>query len=217
MSDSDLRQAILIVLYKYYIAKPERFKHFDVNPEYLAKAVGVSIKDIVRVIFPMEEAGEVKLLKRPVDTFFQGSTITSKGIERIDNSPLFGKLSTKEVRIMANFNVSNSTIIGSFNESFNRVKQKITNIEKKGIADVANLIERLADEINAAEELPIERKQEAISDIEKIGEEITKDKPDKNILEASISRIKKLIEPLSTAVNIGEIIEKIWTALGNIL
>src|SRR5882724_11311171 len=41
VSDSLLRQAVLVVLYRYHSDHPERYGLFDVTPEYLMKALGI--------------------------------------------------------------------------------------------------------------------------------------------------------------------------------
>jgi DNA-binding MarR family transcriptional regulator len=88
-TDKQLRQAVLEALYKYHAQHPERYGRFDVTPEFLAKTLKLEVKDIVRVVAPMEERGEVKTAQAAGDKHLQYLYITAKGIESIDTEPLF--------------------------------------------------------------------------------------------------------------------------------
>lgn len=87
--DRDLRQAILRALYAFHARHPERFGRFDVTPEFLAKSLGVGVRDVVRVVLPMEEDGEVKTLANPREPHFRYVALTAKGVHAIDGEPLF--------------------------------------------------------------------------------------------------------------------------------
>jgi len=98
ITDSLLRQAVLVVLYRYHAEHPERYGLFDVTPEYLGKALGVDSKVLARVVLPMADSGEIKLNFKPGFIMFSGATITFKGIESLDRSPVLGQLNTASAR-----------------------------------------------------------------------------------------------------------------------
>ncbi|HZS46843.1 MAG TPA: hypothetical protein VFC63_17350 [Blastocatellia bacterium] len=98
VTDSLLRQAVLVVLYRYHCGHPERYGLFDVTPEYMAKALGVETATLARVVLPMAESGEIKLKFKPGHTMFCGATITFKGVERLDREPVLGQLNTATAR-----------------------------------------------------------------------------------------------------------------------
>jgi DNA-binding MarR family transcriptional regulator len=102
-TDRQLRQAILAILYKYHAQYPERFGCSDITPQYIAESLGLEVSDIVRVVAPMEEEGEVTTQFYSEDMHFRYVTIRSKGIRMIDDEPLFERLNTKEVRTEMNF------------------------------------------------------------------------------------------------------------------
>jgi hypothetical protein len=99
-TDRDFRQAVLAILYQYHARHPERFNCFDVTPEFIAKSLGITVLDVVRVVAPMEEEGEVMTMRFAHDIHFRYITIRSKGIRMIDEEPLFEKLDTAKVREM---------------------------------------------------------------------------------------------------------------------
>jgi hypothetical protein len=102
-TDSQLRQSILTILYQYHARHPERFYCFDITPEFLGKCLGITIQDVVRVIAPMEEEGEVSTKRYAHDMHFSYVAIRSKGIRMIDDEPLFERLNTIELRTEMNF------------------------------------------------------------------------------------------------------------------
>jgi DNA-binding MarR family transcriptional regulator len=99
-TDRTLRQAILAVLYQYHARHPERFDCFDVTPEFIGECLRITVKDVVRVVAPMEEEGEVTTNRYTSDSHFRYVTIRSKGIRMIDEEPLFERLNTAQVRDM---------------------------------------------------------------------------------------------------------------------
>jgi DNA-binding MarR family transcriptional regulator len=102
-TDRDLRQAILAILYKYHARHPERFDCFDITPEFIGQCLGIDVSDVVRVIAPMEEEGEVTTKRYAHDIHFRYVAIRSKGIRMIDDEPLFERLNTAQVRTEMNF------------------------------------------------------------------------------------------------------------------
>ncbi|WP_353929294.1 hypothetical protein WJM97_13305 [Okeanomitos corallinicola TIOX110] len=97
-TDHELRQAILSILYKYHTLHPERYKDFDVTPEFIATSLDIDIKDVVRVVLPMEDEREVETKKYLGEDYFRYIHITSEGIRMIDDNPLFGNLNTAALR-----------------------------------------------------------------------------------------------------------------------
>lgn len=102
-TDCQLRQSVLAILYQYHVRHPERFNCFDVTPKFLGECLGLTIQDVVRVIAPMEEEGEVATKRYAHDIHFSYVTIRSKGIRMIDDEPLFERLNTAQVRTEMNF------------------------------------------------------------------------------------------------------------------
>jgi hypothetical protein len=102
-TDRQLRQAVLAILYQYHARHPERYEYFDVTPEFIAESLGLTVQDIVRVIAPMQEEGEIATVRFPTDPHFRYVAIRSKGIQMIDEEPLFQRLNTAGVRVMGNY------------------------------------------------------------------------------------------------------------------
>jgi hypothetical protein len=100
-TDRQLRQAILMVLYKYHANHPERYEFFDITIEFLASSLNLQPSDVLRVIKPMED--EKELVTSEQSRYMR---ITSKGIRMIDEEPLF-ELNTAGVRVMGDqYNIS---------------------------------------------------------------------------------------------------------------
>jgi DNA-binding MarR family transcriptional regulator len=102
-TDRALRQAVLAILYQYHARHPERFDCFDVTPDFIGKCLGITVQDVVRVVAPMEEEGEVTTKRYAHDIHFRYVTIRSKGIRMIDEEPLFERFNTAQVRSEMNF------------------------------------------------------------------------------------------------------------------
>jgi DNA-binding MarR family transcriptional regulator len=102
-TDKDLRQAVLAILYQYHARHPERFNCFDVTPDFISRCLGIKVQDVVRVVAPMEEEGEVTTKRYAHDLHFRYVTIRSKGIRMIDEEPLFERFNTAQVRSEMNF------------------------------------------------------------------------------------------------------------------
>jgi DNA-binding MarR family transcriptional regulator len=100
-TDRDLRQAVLAILYQYHARHPERFDYFDVTPDFIAKSLDITIQDVVRIVAPMEEEGEVTTKRYAHDIHFRYIAIRSKGIRMMDEEPLFKN--TAQVRSEMNF------------------------------------------------------------------------------------------------------------------
>lgn len=98
-TDRELRQAVLAVLYEFHARHPDRYGRFDVTPEYVAASLGLRVTDVVRVVAPMEEEGEVQTLRYAGARHFQYVTITSRGIRAIDDAPLFERMNTERIRL----------------------------------------------------------------------------------------------------------------------
>lgn len=92
-TDRQLRQAVLAVLYLYHSLYPERYRHFDLTPEVIARNLGLDTSDVLRVLGPMED-------ERELDVSDEYVRITSKGIQMIDEEPLFERLNTASLRVM---------------------------------------------------------------------------------------------------------------------
>jgi DNA-binding MarR family transcriptional regulator len=103
-TDRALRQAVLAILYQYHARHPERFDYFDVTPDFIGECLGITIQDVVRVVAPMEEEGEVTTKRYAHDLHFRYVTIRSKGIRMIDEEPLFERFNTAQVRSEMTFN-----------------------------------------------------------------------------------------------------------------
>jgi hypothetical protein len=102
-SDKQLRQAILAMLYRYHSLHPERYRFFDVTPMVLANNLSLKVSNILRVLGPMEDEGELEVSGDYV-------RITSRGIRMIDEEPLFEQLNTASLRVFRDQYINNGQV-----------------------------------------------------------------------------------------------------------
>lgn len=178
-NDRKLRQAVLAILYKYHARHPERYNHFDVTPEFIAKSLVISVTDVIRVVSPMEDEGEVETFRCVGDFCFRYVKITSKGIQMIDEEPLFERLDTAGVRIMGDyFSVSpkdsqvGAMNVGSHNHNQNKIQQEMG----VSAADLKELFAELRESIDT---LPTEQQEEATELVNALEEEAQSPNPRK--------------------------------------
>ncbi|MHC5676581.1 hypothetical protein [Nostoc sp.] len=136
-TDRELRQAVLLILYKYHTRHPERYLSFDVTHEFIAKSLNISVPDVVRVIFPMEDEQEVVTERYLGEAYFRRVRITSRGIQMIDEELLFGRLNTAEVRVMGTLiNMPNSQVsalcIGDNNQNQGEFMSEASKYDMRG-------------------------------------------------------------------------------------
>lgn len=144
--DRDLRQAILRALYAFHARHPERFGRFDVTPEFLAESLGVEVKDVVRVVLPMEEDGEVKTLGVPGEPYFRYVALTAKGIHAIDDELLFERDNAPSVQISELRNEGGNIAIAAGSAQVHQAVQAGANAEQL-LARLEELLGPANDEI----------------------------------------------------------------------
>jgi DNA-binding MarR family transcriptional regulator len=138
-TDRDLRQAVLSILYQYHTIHPERYNCFDVTPEFLAKSLKINVKDVVRVVLPMEEEKEVEFKKYSGELYFRYVSITSKGIKMIDEKPLFGDLDTAALR---SIKITNSKLKVNITKEGDIMSDSYNNdLREANIANFANQVQ----------------------------------------------------------------------------
>jgi DNA-binding MarR family transcriptional regulator len=220
-TDRNLRQAVLLILYKYHTLHPERYRDFDVTPEFIAKSLNIDVKDVVRVVQPMEDEQEIETESYLNDVHFRYVRITSKGIRMIDESPLFNRLDTADVR---NININSLTIGNNNQHQGDIMSDSIKNENDLRQANIANFANQLQDnssqnasdfsqninqnidEINKlinslreiAQQFPEEQRQQAIVHLDDLEEDIAS--PKKQTPERIKTRIDGL---LKTAAIVG--------------
>jgi len=209
--DRKLRQAVLAILYKYHAQHPERYHHFDVTPEFIRKSLGISVPDVVRVVSPMEDEGEVEIFRYPGDLYFNYVRITSKGIQMIDEEPLFERLDTAGVRIMGDyFHVSpkdsqvGAMNVGSHNHNQTRVHQNM------GVS-ATDLKELFAELHKNIDTLPTEQQEEATELVNALEEEAQSQNPRKAIVNAYAQQLGKFLRD-AAANTLGTIVGALLAA-----
>ena len=195
-SDKTLRQAVLAVLYGYHASHPERYGRFDLTPEFIANSLKMTVLDVVRVVAPMEEEGEVKTLKGAGQPYFSYIAITSKGVREIDSEPLFNKLDTAGVRVMGDqFNIDRSTV-GAISTGDNAdidFEQEVQNALKNS----DSLIELLRKDVTR---LPEEDKSTALELIKDLKKELDADTPKQSKVKAVALGLKGFVEGVTVSV-----------------
>jgi len=155
--DRELRQAVLRVLYAFHARHPERFGRFDVTPEFLAESLGVDVQDVVRVVLPMEEEGEVKTLGVPGEPHFRYVALTAKGVHAIDDEPLFERNAGPSLEIGELRNEGGNVAIAAGNARVHQTVQVSADAEALlakleellgpglGNAEISNLLHEVRD------------------------------------------------------------------------
>jgi hypothetical protein len=181
-SDRNLRQGVLTVLYGYHARHPERYSFFDVTPEFIAQSLGIYVQDVIRVVAPMEEEGEVDILKFETDRHFSYVRITSRGIQMIDEEPLFKRLDTAGIRIMGDqFNFDRSPV-GAINAGSNNQNQ--ADVHQEFAISSTELSQAFNDLRQQVESLPLEQRQEAVGLVAVLEDQAKLGKVDKSLVEA---------------------------------
>lgn len=213
VTDRELRQAVLAVLYKYHARHPERYGYFDVTLEFIAQCLGISILDVVRVVSPMKDEEEIKTLRYSGDAYFKYLTITSKGIKMIDEEPLFDRLDTAGVRVMGDqFNVSANNIQGAFNVGHQNkidVQQEIE-INTTEVVKLLTQFEGLLRE----EDLPDTQKAQAIKYLNDAKEEAQQKQPNRELMAKKVNQAIEVVKKANEAVGAGKgLVEKLQPIL----
>ncbi|MBD1934160.1 MULTISPECIES: hypothetical protein [Cyanophyceae] len=214
-TDSKLRQAVLMILYEYHARHPDRYHCFDITSDFIAKSLNIRVADVVRVVSPMEEEGEVITERYLADSYFRYIRITSRGIQMIDEEPLFGRFDTAEVRRVGHLiNMPNSNFgaialnVGDNNQNYANITSMSesdtfnNNFSQPNIANFAN-----KNEDNARQQAKVnqysyasEQKQtlaEAAGEIQRLLKQLEETNPtateaeQKAFVTASIPRTKR--------------------------
>lgn len=185
-TDKELRQAVLMVLYAYYSRHPERYGRFDVTPDFLALNLNLSVKDVVRVVAPMEERGEVKTAQAAGEPHFQYVYITAKGIENIDAEPLFN---TARIRMENNISITNSQGI-AVNTGDNSTVTSNFSVEARQTA--TEHLKTVRDAVTESA-LPEDKKAEVLDHVATVEDQIVKKEPDTGRVQRALSKTKEII------------------------
>ncbi|HBL13304.1 MAG TPA: hypothetical protein DD379_18265 [Cyanobacteria bacterium UBA11162] len=210
--DCELRQAVLVILYKYDAQHPERYPYFDVTPEFIAKSLGITVKDVIRVVSPMEDEGEVETFSYAGDLYFRYVRITNKGIRMIDEEPLFDRLDTAGVRIMGDyFNVSpKDSQVGALNVGNHNHNQ--TKVHQEMGVSATDLKELFAELRKSLDTLPSDQKEEATELVNALEEEAkSQHPPRKAIVKACAEQLGKFLRD-GAANTLGSIIAALLMA-----
>ena len=171
-----------IHLYGYHARHPERYNFFDVTPEFIAQSLGIYVQDVIRVVAPMEEEREVEILKSETDRHFSYVRITSRGIQMIDEEPLFKRLDTAGIRIMGDqFNFDRSPV-GAINAGNNNQNQ--ADVHQEFAIFSTELIQAFNDLRQQVESLPLEQRQEAVDLVTLLEDQAKSGKVNKSLVEA---------------------------------
>ena len=188
MTDQQLRQAVLLILYRYHARHPERYGRFDVTPAYLAKCLDLPLGAIVRVVGPMDERGEVKILSRAGDQQFSFVAITSKGIEHIDSEPLF--TNTAGVRTMGDsINITNSTGVAVTTGDQNTVTLTLTDQRRDDALSIMTAIQQGLRALDLGQD----EKAGALVQADMAREEIARKEPRSNRIVSCLVAIKAIV------------------------
>ncbi len=185
-TDKELRQVVLSALYAYHARHPERYGRFDVTPDFLASNLSLSVQDVVRVVAPMEERGEVKTTQSAGEPHFQYVYITAKGIENIDAEPLFN---TARIRMENNISITNSQGI-AVNTGDNSTVTSNFSAEARQTA--TDHLKTVRDAVTESE-LPDDEKAEVLDRVATVEEQVAKEKPDLGRVQRALSKAKDII------------------------
>jgi hypothetical protein len=185
-SDKDLRQIVLEALYAFHARHPERYRRFDVTPEFLAKSLNLPVRDVVRVVAPMEERGEVKTAQITGKLHFSYVYITAKGIESIDAEPLFN---TVRVRMDNHVSISNSQGV-AVNTGDN--SSIAVNFSAEAQRTAQDHLKKVRDEV-AGLELEDDVKAGVLDHVTVLEEQAAMENPDVGRVQRALTAAKKVI------------------------
>ena len=186
-SDRNLRQAVLTILYSYHARHPERYSFFDITPKFIAQSLGICVRDVIRVVAPMEEEGEIEVLKYEIDRQFSYVRITSSGIQMIDEEPLFKRLDTAGIRIMGDqFNFDRSPV-GAVNAGTNN--QNKADVHQAVTISSTELVQAFNDLRQQVESLPLEQRQEAVDLVVALEDQSKAGKVNKSLVRVCSERL----------------------------
>lgn len=208
-TDRDIRQGVLVALYEYHVRFPERFLEFDVTPAHLALSLGLTDRDLYRVLAPMDEAGEVRTIQDTRDILPRYVTITHKGIEAITHEPLF---ENKGIRVTDN----SIKIEGSNNQvarEHGHNEQVNIQAPAPAIADMLQQLTLLRGQIETAPEF-VEVRTEALDTIDMVFEEVQRPEPRQNRLMTNLRALHRLLERNPATVDAAGTILQLTAAVG---
>jgi DNA-binding MarR family transcriptional regulator len=188
-TDRQLRQIVLMALYTYHARHPERYGRFDVTPDFLATNLGLNVTDVLRVVAPMEERGEVKTAQSAGDPHFQHVYITAKGIEHIDAEPLFNTADTARIRMENNISISNSQGVAVNTGDNSSVTSTFSAEARQTAADHLKNVRQAVEESDLTEDV----KTEVLDRVAIVEEQAVKEIPD-------IGRVQRALNGVKTAI-----------------
>lgn len=188
-TDRDIRQGVLVALYEYHARFPERFLKFDVTPDHLARSLGLEVRDVYRVLGPMDEAGEVRTLQDARDVLPRYVTVTQRGIEAMQDEPLF---ESKGVRVMDN----SIRIEGNHNQvarEHGRNEQQNVQLTASALGLALDQLRQVRSELEGGG-LPPQERVEALETIDMVFEEAERPEPRRNRLLTNLNALHRLLE-----------------------
>lgn len=197
---SEIRQAVLAVLYKYLNRHSERYGCFDLTPEFIAKSLNVKVRDVVRVVSPMEGEGEIATFRYAGDLYFRYATITSKGIKMIDENP-FERLDTAQVRVMGD-QINNQFSHSQIGALAGRQSQIDISQNFNLSASTDKIRETIQELQKSIEIFPAQNQQEASELVLDVQAEIDSGKPKQSRLKSYIFSLFTLAEGTNALVEL---------------
>lgn len=207
-TDRDIRQGVLVALYEYHARLPERFLKFDVTPVYLAESLGLQVRDIYRVLTPMDEAGEVRTVADVQDVLPRYVTITHKGIEAINEEPLF---ESKGVRVTDN----SIKIEGNNNQvarEHGQNEQQNVQVTAPKMDEVIRQLQGLRGQIQQ-EDIPADTRVQATEIIDMVFEEAERPEPRPARVVTHLRSLHRLLEDNQGTIAAAALITQLITSL----
>jgi hypothetical protein len=85
----------------------------------------------------------------------------------------------------------------------------IHQIESQGASNVAKDLEHIKGEVLKNQELSLQHKQEAMENVETVAREATKTKPNKNVMESALERVKDILGTATTLTSLVPTMQKL--------
>jgi hypothetical protein len=208
-TDREIRQLVLRMLYDYHRLFPERYGFFDITMDFLSSNSMLEQSDVLRVIGPMENEGEVE--KSEDGKYFR---ITNTGIRMIDKEPLFERSNTTGTHVTGDqINISGGQIgaVGFNANAQNNTFQQVNNFSHSVDADqLLSELTLLLEKLREYEDDP--DKEEDVSAI-KLARNAAERKDVPKAL-ARLSRVDKWVSGIASQVGAGLIVEYLKNSFG---
>lgn len=211
-TERDIRQAVLLALHEYNGRHTERYAYFDVTPDFLARSLQLHLTAIYRVLGPMAEADEVKVLQGTREIHPQYVTLTAKGIEAITTEPLF---ENKGVRVSNDNRIQVEHLnAGQVQLATGKGQNTATVNQGTSAQQLLELLSHMKQQV-AESPVPAEVKAETSELIDIVFEELQAPTPRPARVNTTMKHLKEVLEknPATTAL-VGGLIQAgtVWFA-----